>query len=193
LVRAEAHIVTAREAILRATLRVVGEHGVAGSTNRRIATVAGVSLGSLTYHFPDQQQLLRETLLLFAEDETRRIRDTALRYSTANLGVEQAAATVQRVLEQLSLGNNEIAPIELYLHAGRNPGLREATTRCFAAYDELASTILHALGLHDPDRLVEPVVALLTGLQLRRLATGTTSAAPAAEALTMLADGAHQR
>ena len=193
MVRTWAHIVRAREAILRATLQVVGEHGVAGSTNRRIATVAGVSLGSLTYHFPEQQQLLRETLLLFAEDEARRVRDTALRYSTANLDLEQAATTVQHVLEQLSFGNNEIAPLELYLHAGRNPGLRDATTRCFAAYDELAGTILRALGTHDSDRLVEPVVALLTGLQLRRLATGTTSAAPTAEALTMLAYGARQR
>ena len=67
--------------------------------------------------------------------------------------------------------------------------MRDATARCFAAYDELAVTILRALGLPDAERLAGSVVALLAGLQLRRLATGTASATQAAEALTMLARG----
>lgn len=41
---------SARDAIRAAALRVIGEHGIAGLTNRRVAAAAGVSLGSLTYH-----------------------------------------------------------------------------------------------------------------------------------------------
>lgn len=37
----------------------------------RITAEAGGALGSPTYHFPSQTGLLREAMLLFAEDETR--------------------------------------------------------------------------------------------------------------------------
>ncbi|WP_216210819.1 TetR/AcrR family transcriptional regulator [Amycolatopsis aidingensis] len=179
-----------REAILRAALRVIGEQGVAGLTNRRIVAAAGVSLGSLTYHFPSQTELLRQAMLLFAEDETRQLGKLVEAHRSEDLTIEGAAAAVERVLEQMTFGTDEIAPLELYLQAGRDPGLRDATDRCFAAYDELAGTILRALGVADPERLAGGVVALIAGLQLRRLATGATSGVPAADALTMLVRGA---
>ncbi|WP_116041586.1 TetR/AcrR family transcriptional regulator [Amycolatopsis palatopharyngis] len=179
-----------RATILRSALRVIGERGVAGLTNRRIAAEAGVSLGSLTYHFPSQTELLRAAMLLFAEDETRQLAGLAQAQRGENLSVQEAAATVERVLEQMTFGTDEIAPLELYLQAGRDPALRDATQRCFAAYDELTLTILRTLGVPDAERLAGPVVALIAGLQLRRLATGTTSATPAADSLLMLIRGA---
>jgi hypothetical protein len=106
------------------------------------------------------------------------------------LSIEQAAALVEQVIEQLPFGTDEIAPHELYLQAGRDPALRDATRRCFAAYDELATTILRALGVPEPTRLAAPVVALIAGLQLRRLATGTQTTPAAAESLMMLVRGA---
>lgn len=188
--RAKAAGMSTRETILRAALRVIGEQGVAGLTNRRIAGEAGVALGSLTYHFPSQTALLREAMLLFAEDETRQLAALAEAQRNDNLSVPEAAAAVERVLEQMTFGADEIAPLELYLQAGRDPALRDATGRCFAAYDELALTILRALGVPDAERLAGPVVALIAGLQLRRLATGTAVATPAADSLLMLIRGA---
>ncbi|MBB4686673.1 TetR/AcrR family transcriptional regulator [Amycolatopsis jiangsuensis] len=181
---ARAGVVNTRDAILRATLRVVGEQGVGGLTNRRIVAAAGVSLGTLTYHFPSQTELLREAMLLFAEEETAKLATIVDGYRADDLSLEQAATVVEQVIEQLPFGTDELAPHELYLQAARDPGLREASRRCFAAYDELATTILGALGLPDPARLAAPVVALIAGLQLRRLATGAD--VPAAEPLMML-------
>jgi AcrR family transcriptional regulator len=178
-----------RDAILRATLKVIGEQGVAGLTNRRIVADARVSLGTLTYHFPSQTELLRQAMLLFAEEETAKLTAVVEAHGAENLSLEQAAALVEQVIEQLPFGTDEIAPHELYLQAGRDPALRDATQRCFAAYDELALTILRALGVPEPERLAAPVVALITGLQLRRLATGAPST-PTAESLTMLIRGA---
>ncbi|WP_158886632.1 TetR/AcrR family transcriptional regulator [Amycolatopsis anabasis] len=183
-------MVNTREAILVAALKVIGEQGVAGLTNRRIVADAGVSLGTLTYHFPSQTELLRQAMLLFAEQETAKLAALAETHRAENPTVEQAAAVVERVIEQMALGTYEIAPLELYLQAGRDPALRGSTRRCFAAYDELATTILTALGVPEPERLAGPAVALIAGLQLRRLATGATAATPAAEALTMLVRGA---
>jgi len=184
------NLVSTREAILRGALAVVGEHGVGGLTNRRIVAAAGVSLGTLTYHFPSQTELLREAMLLFVEEETAKLGAIVDAYRAAGLTVEQAAAVVEHVIAQLPFGTDELGSMELYLQSARDPGLREASSRCFAAYDELAVTILEALGVPDPQRLAEPVVALIAGLQLRRLATGATDVG-AAQPLMMLIRGAH--
>ncbi|GAA1980661.1 TetR/AcrR family transcriptional regulator [Amycolatopsis minnesotensis] len=183
-------MVNTRESILRAALRVIGEQGVPGLTNRRIATDAGVSLGTLTYHFPSQTELLRQAMLLFAENETVKLRGLVSANKASDITVEEAAAAVERVLERMTFGTDEIAPLELYLQAGRDPDLRDATQRCFAAYDELALTVLRALNVAEPQHIAPAVVALIAGLQLRRLATGTKTGSPAAGALTMLIRGA---
>lgn len=174
-----------RERILRAVLRVIGASGVAGVTNRRVAAEAGVSLGSITYHFAAQTELLREALLLFVREETARLTAFA-RAQQAELTVAQAAALVEQVVESTTFGREEIAPLELYIQAGRDPSLRDAAAECFAAYDALALSVLTAIGVPEPERVTGPVVALVAGLQLRRLATGAAGPTGVAEAVTLL-------
>src|SRR5205807_1936185 len=70
--------------------------------------------------------------------------------------------------------NEHIAPFELYVQAGRDARLQDAAAECFAAYDRLAERILTALGVPDPLRAARATVALVVGLQLRRLATGAS-------------------
>ena len=48
-----------RDAILRATGRVVAEEGVSGLTLDAVAREAGVSKGGLLYHFPSKEALIR--------------------------------------------------------------------------------------------------------------------------------------
>ena len=74
-----------------------------------------------------------------------------------------------------TVGNERIAPFELYIQAGRDPRLQDAAAECFAAYDKLATKILTALGVPDAERAARATVALVVGLQLRRLATGSTT------------------
>jgi DNA-binding transcriptional regulator YbjK len=176
--------VSTRERILHAVLRVIGIDGVAGVTNRRVAREAEVSLGSLTYHFTSQRELLREAMLLFVGEEAARLTELA-RASPAG-SLDAVAALVERVAVETRFGHEQIAPLELYLQAGRDPSLRDAAAACFEAYDRIATAVLARLGVPSPDRLAGPVVALLTGMQLRRLATGGTGATGIAEAVTML-------
>lgn len=48
------------EAILEAAVRILRRHGYAGLTTRRVAEVAGVSVGSLYQYFPNRQAIVAE-------------------------------------------------------------------------------------------------------------------------------------
>jgi TetR/AcrR family transcriptional regulator, regulator of biofilm formation and stress response len=164
-----------RQRIIHAVLKIIGADGVAAVTNRRIATEAGVSLGSVTYHFSTQHDLLRESLRYYVAEETRRFTELAEQHRSGTVDLAQASALVGQVAASTAFDSERIAPFELYIQAGRDPRLRAAAAECFAAYDRLAARILNALGVPDAERAASATVALVVGLQLRRLATGSTT------------------
>ncbi|WP_432092741.1 TetR/AcrR family transcriptional regulator [Streptomyces sp. bgisy100] len=164
-----------RDRIIRAVLRIIGEHGVAGVTNRRIAKEAGVSLGSVTYHFATQHELLRESLRSFVSEETCRFTELAAQHPCDGTDLAEASTLVGQVAANTGFDSEHIAPFEIYIQAGRDPQLRTAAAECFAAYDRLAASILSALGVPDAERAASAVVALVMGIQLRRLATGSAA------------------
>ncbi len=108
----------------------------------------------------------------FRGRETARLREIAESYRDNGISLEDAAAVTEQVAHDLGFSAERIAPFELYIQAGRDPALQAAATACFAAYDELTVTILTALGIPDPQSLAATLVAVIAGLQLRRLATG---------------------
>jgi TetR/AcrR family transcriptional regulator, regulator of biofilm formation and stress response len=178
-----------RQRIITAVLRIIGKDGVAAVTNRRIAKEAGVSLGSVTYHFETQHELLRESLLHFVHEETRRFTELADQCQSDGVDIDGAAALAGQVAGGTAFDSEHIAPFELYVQAGRDERLREAAAEAFAAYDRLAAQILTGLGVPDAERLAATTVALVMGLQLRRLATGDP-ADDLVDALLLLARGA---
>ena len=157
--------IDARERMLRATLELIADGGIAAVTNRRVAASARVSLGSLTYHFDSQSQLLRESLLLYVEEETTRRQQIASNLASEQPGVEQLAEAVEQLAAIPSDIPRQIAELELHLHAARDPELRGASQRCFT------------------------VVALMTGLAVSRLAAGGHDAHGTSEALLALVRG----
>ena len=177
-----------RQRIIGAVLRIIGADGVAAVTNRRIAREAGVALGSVTYHFATQHDLLRESLLNFVSAETRRFTELADQHQAGAITLDEAGALVGQVAAGTAFDSEHIAPFELYVQAGRDPRLRAAATECFAAYDRLATTILTILGVPDPARAASAAVAMVFGQQLRRLATGSP-ADDLVDALLLLARG----
>ncbi|MFI0368418.1 TetR/AcrR family transcriptional regulator [Actinomadura sp. 1N219] len=181
---------SARDQILQATLRLIGEQGIGAVTNRAVARAAGVSLGSLTYHFPNQDALLREALHTFVEDEIARITN---HITTLTATPIDAADEVEKAVLAIAQGPEQIANLELHLHAARSPALRETSIRSVEAYDRLATAVLGSLGIPDAERHAPAVVAMLYGLALRRLATGDTTATGTADAFRLLLQGALPR
>ncbi|MFC4603132.1 TetR/AcrR family transcriptional regulator [Rhodococcus kronopolitis] len=163
---------TVREKILAAVLQVVGTDGIGAVTNRRIAAQAQVSLGSITYHFPSQTDMLRDALLGFVTEETARLTELAEQYRDHGLSVQDAASLTEQVVRDLGWAAERVAPFDLYIQAGRDPALQGAAAECFAAYDTLTVTILEALGVPNAAVIAPTLVATIAGLQLRRLATG---------------------
>lgn len=175
-----------RRRILEAALRVVGDRGVGGLTHRLVAQEAGVSLGSLTYHFASQTELVRESLLLFVREETQRISALADSVAPQMGSLDEAAAAAQHAIASVALGRAEIGAFEVYLQSARDAELHAAVARCFAAYDEVVSAILARLGVPDPDTVAPEVVAFVMGSQLRRLASGESSRTSLVRGLQLL-------
>jgi DNA-binding transcriptional regulator YbjK len=181
-----------RERILRTTLDLIGREGIASVTNRSVAAAAGVSLGSLTYHFESQVDLLRESLLLFVGEEVARLEGIAADMRRRRPSVEEVAGEVERIVAESANRIQQLAELELHLRAARDPELREASRRCFEAYEGVAATALEMLDVPDPERHASSVVAILYGLGLRRLGTGEEDVAGTAEALLTLVQGARR-
>lgn len=181
--------VGAREKILRAALRVIGEDGVQAVSNRRLAKEAGVALGSLTYHFPSQTELLRESLLLYMNHEIERLNAVSEAIKAGSPTLEEVLQQVVQVAVENVNGPEQLAVHELHLQAGRDPELRDASKRCFEAYDGLAIAALEALGMPSTPAHARVVVALISGASLRAIGTAETDEQALGLGLAILARG----
>lgn len=181
-----------RERILRAALELIGREGIAAVSNRRLAQAAGVSLGSLTYHFPSQATLLRESLFLYVGEEVTRLEAIAagLRARRPHPSTEEVAAEVQRIAAESADRPEQVAELELHLRASRDPALQDASRRCFAAYEGVAAAALESLGVPDASRHARAVVALMTGMGIQRLGAGVHDTSGVAQALLTIVRGA---
>jgi DNA-binding transcriptional regulator YbjK len=178
-----------RKRILRATLELIATDGVGAVTNRRVAAAAEVSLGSLTYHFESQTELLRESLLLYVEEETTRREEIANDLAKRHPSLEEVTREVERLVTDAADVPMQIAELELHLQAARDPQLRDASRRCFEAHEQIAAAALTALGVPRGERDAPTLVALMTGLAIRRLASGGDDAQGTSEALLALMRG----
>jgi len=183
-------ITDTRERILRTTLDLIGREGIAAVTNRRVAEAADVSLGSLTYHFDSQLDLLRESLMLMVGEEVVRLEGIAAELRRSRPSVEQVAVEVERVVRESGRRIQELAEFELHLQAARDPELRDASLRCFTAYEDVAEAALEALQVPRAKDRARSIVALMYGLGLRRLGTGEEDPTGLAEALLTIVRGA---
>ncbi|MFE4056312.1 TetR/AcrR family transcriptional regulator [Streptomyces sp. NPDC059096] len=133
--RTRRHDPDRRTHILDATLDVIVEHGVAGTTHRHIAARAGVPLGSITYHFAGLAELQAQA---FARHVAQQ--------SAVFEGLFKDVGTHERFIEVLvdlvhggpARHRGAVLGFELHLAALRDPGLRALTQ----AWTEESRTVL---------------------------------------------------
>ncbi len=162
-----------RALILDATLRVIGRDGIPSVTHRSVADEADVPFASVGYYFASKEDLLREALTCFVDEEVARLREVADRLEgLGDIEPGQLLDGFIAVLEQV----DSRAQFEIYLEAARVPELHDVADRCFRAYEEIARLALRAVGTDetDIDRAATAILALTDGLAVRRLAAPGT-------------------
>ncbi|MFE7355778.1 TetR/AcrR family transcriptional regulator [Streptomyces sp. NPDC057543] len=114
-----------RERIIDAALDLIADEGVAGVSHRKVAARAGVPLGSMTYHFQNMDELLREAFTRFAAT----IVDVFEQRLGAAATPDEAREAVVDLVHHLSGGDQRqlVLTHELYTLAARQPAYRELT------------------------------------------------------------------
>lgn len=160
------------EAILEATLRLIGTGGPQAVTHRSVAAEAGVSLGAITHHFVSRDALVENALRLLAERETTMLDQLTLRLATAGFDRTQWVDAVARFLaDRTERDTLQLqATYELLLECARRPSLRDAMSQWTSAQHRLAVLALRGAGSSAPELHAAILVAAITGLLLKQLA-----------------------
>lgn len=165
-----------REALLEATIKVIGETGIDNVTHRRVAEVADVPLASTTYWFASKDELLQQAFEYAAD------RDIALlesRLSQAR-ALDDPLRAVSIVLlppddeDQAISRSRAIAAYALWLEAARRPSLRRIANRWTNAYVSAVSELLARAGSTELNA-AKLLIAAVDGLVLDQLAQHATS------------------
>ncbi|MFK8850962.1 TetR/AcrR family transcriptional regulator [Streptomyces sp. Ac-502] len=113
-----------RTRILDATLDVIAEYGVAGTTHRHIAARAGVPLGSVTYHFASLNDLQAQAFARHVEQQATVFEELFKDVATHEHFVD---VLVDLVHGGPARHRSAVLGFELHLAALRDPGLRSLT------------------------------------------------------------------
>ncbi|HDQ1111713.1 TPA: TetR/AcrR family transcriptional regulator [Escherichia coli] len=111
-----------REKIIQATLEAVKLYGIHAVTHRKIATLAGVPLGSMTYYFSGIDELLLEAFSSFTEIMSRQ-------YQAFFSDVSDAQGACQAITDmiyssQVATPDNMELMYQLYALASQKPLLK---------------------------------------------------------------------
>lgn len=148
-----------RDRIVTACLDVIAEHGVSGTSHRRVARAAGVPLGSMTYHFDGMSELLHAAFTRFAGSVAEGFER---RMAEATDPESARAAVVAIILEDVFDSSRDLVlSHELYTLAARDPAYRDLTTAWMARSRA-------ALEQHFDPRTARLLDALIEGLTIHR-------------------------
>jgi TetR/AcrR family transcriptional regulator, regulator of biofilm formation and stress response len=162
-----------REAIVRATLTLIGERGPDAVTHRAVAERAGLPLSATTYWFESKEELLKESLLVAAREEVERVERVVLELATRELDISEWASAIAAAIAGDLEANpaKHVAFTELVLEGTRRPWLQEEVARWEEAQLQLAALGLRATGSPEPERDARLVMAAISGLMLGQLAS----------------------
>jgi TetR/AcrR family transcriptional regulator, regulator of biofilm formation and stress response len=161
-----------RDAIVAATVQIVGRDGVGAVTHRRVAELAGVSLSSTTWHFASKDQILEAALRYTAQREIERVGEIAARIAAASPAGFDAAAWSRElaawVLEQTTGAERDttVALYRLQLETLGRPGAVEVHRQWGAGLADIGGAVLAEAGSPASDLDARLAIAALDGLRL---------------------------
>lgn len=115
-----------RDRIIDACLEVIAEHGIAGTSHRRVAAAADVPLGSMTYHFTGMDELLREAFARYADHAASKIERRMAAARTLEEALDAFTANIDE--DVFGTPRDLVISQELYTLAARRPEYRDLTS-----------------------------------------------------------------
>lgn len=156
-----------RDALLRAAVEIVAEAGPGAATHRAIAARAGLPPATPSYFFASIDDLLAEATRHFAAEQAAAY--DALAQQLEHLPADEFVTHFAAAL----LGSDrtiELAQVEAYLHAARDPALRPAAAAVRESFTRTATRALAIAGLPDAERHADFLVDYVDGFLLHHLA-----------------------
>ncbi|WP_432560035.1 TetR/AcrR family transcriptional regulator [Granulicoccus sp. GXG6511] len=162
---------TMRARLIEAAIGQLAHEGMRGLTHRRVEQRAGVSQGLVKYHFGSLDGLIEAVVDHMADIEIRAVmRVTPEQHAQAAATGQVPPAVWQAAREAWAavIAQPELvrARFELYLHAGRHPGLQAAIRRGRERFVDAAAASLSSA---EPRAGARMVLALVTGLLLHQV------------------------
>lgn len=157
-----------KEALLRATVRVVAQKGLRGLTFRAVAQEAGVNNSLIAHHFGSRDNLLAATLE-WSVDRSIAAADLS-EYATD--AAAYRAALVKNVLSEPDI---EIFQFEMILESSRRPELQPAIRQLYRRYVAALAAGRAPLGEPASESLNLAMFAALDGLMLQFLSRAITA------------------
>jgi AcrR family transcriptional regulator len=158
-----------RELIVQAARASIVERGLAATSVREVARAAGVSLGTVTYHFPTLDELLTEVLSVTLRDFYRPRRRRMPPDATA---VDRLRVLVEDHFSSPDLYEQCVIWLEYWPRAIHVPSARAWRRRRYGAYQRYIARVLTAgrdAGEFDvayPGELATEFLALFDGLSV---------------------------
>lgn len=123
LSKRDANALNRRQRIISSAHELVRENGVADISFRDISTRSGVALGSLTYHYKNRIDLVRD-VAMFSKD---RFLERFAAAVDSGSGEEDFAQDLANLLELLTVTHREqlFADYEFFLYCINNEGLED--------------------------------------------------------------------
>lgn len=145
-----------RDRLVDVAIEVIAEHGVAGTTHRRIAAAADVPLGSLTYHFGSLEDL---RIQAFSRHATRMAAAYEAHFAAVRTRDDVLDAVTDLVHGNAGASDGDWAvAYELYLAALRDPALRAVTESWMRASRAVLERVVDPVTARGLDGIVEGLV-----------------------------------
>jgi DNA-binding transcriptional regulator YbjK len=155
--------------ILEATLRLVARGGVDSVRYRDVAHEAGLSLGTISYHYPIREDLLRAAFAYFLEQDTMMLRSALTTWPVKSLA-EIAGFLTEVVRADFANPRRVVlAEYELVVYASRDPVIAKALEQWDRATVAEVDRILEGLGMPAALGAAQTLVDLVRGFQLATL------------------------
>ncbi|GAA1596605.1 TetR/AcrR family transcriptional regulator [Actinoplanes couchii] len=111
-----------RGRIIDTALAVIAEHGIAGTSHRRIADAAGIPLGSMTYYFSGIDEVITAAFTTLSEQWVTRYDDALHAAKSVD---EVCGAVAALICGQTPHGRRDmVLLLELYAYMSRRPDCR---------------------------------------------------------------------